>query len=85
MLKLRGATFLLSYILHPTCMYVCMYVGAYIELCRAVAIYYAYTYISRPHSLCANTVGFGIFPPFCELFVQRAKISSLWGAYVYIF
>ena len=35
--------------------------------------------LSRPHSLCANTVGFGIFPPFCELFVQCAKISSLWG------
>ena len=44
--------------------------------------------ISRPHSECANSVGFGIFPKFSELSVQCAKILLLWGGgggYVYIF
>ena len=36
-------------------------------------------HISRGHSVCANTVGFATFPGFCDLLVQCAKISSLWG------
>ena len=30
--------------------------------------------ISRPHSLCANAVGFGIFPGVFQLFIRCAKI-----------
>ena len=36
-------------------------------------------YISRGHSLCANTVGFGTFTGFFELLVQCAKIPSRGG------
>ena len=32
-------------------------------------------YISRGHSVCANAVGFGIFPGAFELLVRCAKIS----------
>ena len=42
--------------------------------------------ISRVHSECANTVGFGTFPGVYELLVQCTKISSLWvGGYLYTF
>ena len=45
-------------------------------------------HISRPHSECANLVGFGIFPRFSELSVQCTKymlplglgVKPLWGA-----
>ena len=35
-------------------------------------------YLSRGH-YCANTVGFGNFPGFCQFLVQCANILSLWG------
>ena len=53
--------------------------GVAVQLCEAL------WEISRGHSLCANTVGFGTFPGFYELLVQCAKISSRWEGYVYTF
>ena len=44
---------------------------------------HAHTHISRGHSVCANMVGFGTFPGFCELLVQN--FVSLGGGYVYTF
>ena len=38
---------------------------------------------SRGHSLCANSVGFGIFAGVFELFVRCAKILFPWGVCVY--
>ena len=43
------------------------------------------TYISQGHSLCAISVGFGIFPGVFELFIRCAKISSPWGGHVCAF
>ena len=40
---------------------------------------------SRGHSLCANSVGFGIFPGVFELFVRCTKISFPWGGGVCVY
>ena len=40
-------------------------------------------HISWGHSPCANTVGFGTFPGFCELLVQCAKMRPVGGGGVY--
>ena len=42
-------------------------------------------HISRGHSLCANTVGFDLFPGVFELFIRCAKISFPWWGYMYTF
>ena len=50
-----------------------------VEVGEARPYCYCKKHISRGHSLCANTVAFGTFPGFCEILLQYAKMSSLWG------
>ena len=40
-------------------------------------------HISRDHSECANTVGFGTFPRFYELWSNAPKIRPVGGVCVY--
>ena len=48
-------------------------------------VLHMYIHISRGHSLCAYSAGFGIFPGVLEFFVRCAKMSVPWGRGVCVY